>query len=82
MKHTRKILVALLVLMSILMSLAVVAIPASAAQPKTLYLKPGSNWTQSNARFAAYFFGNGDKWVDMKDSAKPIESVLYRAIAK
>ena len=30
-----------------------------------LYLKPNSNWKQSNARFAAYFFGNGEKWVDM-----------------
>ena len=33
-----------------------------------LYLKPNSNWKQSNARFAAYFFGNGDKWVSMVDS--------------
>ena len=31
----------------------------------TIYLKPNSNWTQSNARFAAYFFGNGEKWVSM-----------------
>ena len=31
-----------------------------------LYLKPNSNWKQSNARFAAYFFGNGEKWVSMK----------------
>ena len=30
------------------------------------YLKPNSNWKQSNARFAAYFFGNGEEWVDMK----------------
>ena len=33
-----------------------------------IYLKPNSNWTQANARFAAYFFGNGDKWVDMTDA--------------
>ena len=32
---------------------------------KVVYLKPNSNWTQSNARFAAYFFGNGDTWVSM-----------------
>ena len=32
-----------------------------------LYLKPNSNWTQSNARFAAYFFGAGEKWVSMTD---------------
>ena len=30
-----------------------------------LFLKPNSNWTQANARFAAYFFGNGDTWVSM-----------------
>ena len=30
-----------------------------------LYLKPNSNWKSSNARFAAYFFGNGEKWVSM-----------------
>ena len=33
-----------------------------------LFLKPNSNWTQSGARFAAYFFGNGEKWVSMTDS--------------
>lgn len=33
-----------------------------------LYLKPNSNWKVDNARFAAYFFGNGDKWVSMTDS--------------
>ena len=32
-----------------------------------LYLKPNSNWTQSNARFAAYFFGDGDTWENMTD---------------
>jgi len=31
----------------------------------TLYLKPGSNWKQANARFAAYFFGDGETWVSM-----------------
>lgn len=35
---------------------------------RTLYLKPNSNWSEANARFAAYFFGNGDKWVDMTKS--------------
>ena len=34
-----------------------------------LYLKPNSNWKQSNARFAAYFFNNsGNTWVSMVDS--------------
>lgn len=29
-----------------------------------LYLVPNSNWKQ-NSRYAAYFFENGEKWVDM-----------------
>ncbi len=33
-----------------------------------LYLKPNANWRQDNARFAAYFWGSGDKWVSMTDS--------------
>ena len=37
---------------------------------KMLYLKPNANWKQDNARFAAYFFGNGEKWVSMTDSDK------------
>lgn len=37
---------------------------------KYLYLKPNSNWTQANARFAAYFFNNStntNKWVNMEN---------------
>lgn len=30
-----------------------------------LYLQPSSNWKESNARFAIYFFGTGDAWVSM-----------------
>ena len=33
-----------------------------------LYLVPNANWTSQGARFAAYFFGNGELWVDMTDS--------------
>ena len=43
----------------------IISCSAWAAQPAQLYLKPGSNWKVDNARFAAYFFGNGDKWVSM-----------------
>ena len=32
-----------------------------------LFLKPNTNWNQGGARFAAYFFGNGEIWVNMKD---------------
>ena len=39
---------------------------------KVVYLKPNSNWTQANARFAAYFWGGttGEKWVSMTDEDK------------
>lgn len=30
-----------------------------------IFLKPNSNWTEANARFAAYFFDNGELWVDL-----------------
>ena len=34
---------------------------------KVVYLKPNSNWTQANARFAAYFWNDGGSvWVSMK----------------
>lgn len=33
-----------------------------------LYLKPNSNWLQSNARFAVYTWDGGDQWFDMEDS--------------
>ena len=35
------------------------------AKQTKLYLKPNNNWKVDNARFAAYFFGNGEKWVSM-----------------
>ncbi|MBR4052649.1 MAG: hypothetical protein IKJ96_06330 [Alistipes sp.] len=33
-----------------------------------LYLIPNANWKVDNARFAAYFFGNGELWLDMTDA--------------
>ena len=73
MRNTRKILVALLVLMTILVSLAAVTISASAASTagSTLYLKPNSNWVKDNARFAAYFMDSTKgttKWISMTDN--------------
>lgn len=38
---------------------------SSDANAKTFYLKPNSNWTQANARFAIYAFGSGEAWFDM-----------------
>ena len=40
----------------------------SAATPSTLYLKPNNERKTDGARFAAYFFGNGEKWLSMTDS--------------
>ena len=51
-------------LLFVTLSAMAVDIPAGTV----LYLKPNSNWKQSNARFAAYFFGNGEAWVSMTDS--------------
>ena len=33
-----------------------------------LYFAPHANWKTDGARFAAYFFGDGDAWVSMTDS--------------
>lgn len=49
----------------------VVEDPANPVIPEAantvLYLVPNSNWKVDNARFAAYFFGAGETWVDMTD---------------
>lgn len=45
------------------------------AKDGCLYLRPNSNWTQAGARFAAYFFGNGEKWVSMTELTTGIYEV-------
>ena len=47
-------------------------LPGEAPEPEGIYaeegwvyLKPNSNWTQDSARFAIYFYGNGETWVSM-----------------
>ena len=47
------------------MMLSMIPFAVFAATPTTLYLVPNANWKKDNARFAAYFFGNGEKWVSM-----------------
>lgn len=45
---------------------SVVAKAATINAGTTFYLKPNSNWTQANARFAIYFFNdNENEWVSM-----------------
>ena len=53
-----------------LLSLVPVAPYAHAAEEDgtVLYLKPNANWLADNARFAMYYFGNGDGWTDMADT--------------
>ena len=68
MRKLSKILVLVLAL-AMMFSLASM-FTVSAAQPEYLYLTPNANWKTQGARFAAYFFGNGEKWVSMTDSNK------------
>ena len=65
MKRTGKFLVALLAVIILLTSMSALTVSAATGQPEKLYLTPNANWKQSNARFAAYFFGNGETWVSM-----------------
>ena len=53
----------LCVCMVLCMLVGMLPATGSAATPSKLYLMPNSNWTMDGARFAAYFFGNGEKWV-------------------
>lgn len=46
-----------------------------------LYVPSGSNWASSNARFATYWYDNGEKWVDMQQeggSANKSGAAIYR----
>ena len=79
MKNTRKILALVLVLMMMIAVVSVFNFTASAANipaGTVLYLVPSANWNQSNARFAAYFFGNGEAWVSM--TKVPGETNIYQ----
>ena len=68
MKHTRKILAALIIVMTILMTLVATAIPASAATTTTLYFNPGV-WNKDGAIFRAWTWGgtSADAWVVLSD---------------
>lgn len=64
--NTRKILLALVLVLSIIMSFATVS--AFAAEGNTVYLNPGEDWAAADARFAIYTWDGGDQWFDMTDS--------------
>ena len=71
MRNSRKILVALFVLMALLMSMTTI-FASAASTDVTVYLTPNNNWKTDNARFAIYTWGGpaGEKWINMTDSNK------------
>ena len=67
-------------LKSIFISL-ILLVGATSAWAANLYLLPNSNWTTDNARFAAYFFGNGEKWVSMSETVTVGGTKYYKVAA-
>ncbi len=55
-------------LLCLTMVLAVLPVVVFAEAETMVYLKPNANWLRSNARFAAYFYGNGELWLDCTDA--------------
>ena len=80
---TRKLISIVLAMCMIMSCFALSGISASAATAtdstgaitggQTVYLKPNSNWLQANARFAMYYFGSSNGWVD----ATKVEDGIY-----
>ena len=67
MKSSTKRLLSLVIVLAMALSMLPM-ISFAADAPTTLYVKPNANWLKDGARFAAYFFGNGDTWVDCSDA--------------
>ena len=68
MKNMRKVLIALLVVMTLLASMSTVtAFAAKTTGDTTIYLAPNANWKKDGARFALYTWDGGDKWFNMTD---------------
>ncbi len=85
-KRITKRLIAVILTVLMLMSMVTIGMTSASAAyvdiaqtgasvPDKLYLVPNSNWTKDGARFAAYFFGNGENWASMTKVAG--ESNLY-----
>ncbi len=62
-----KRLLSLLLIATILCGLFAGITVAAETTGTTVYLKPNSNWLKDGARFAAYFFGNGEEWLNCTD---------------
>lgn len=74
--NTRKILLALLLALTMLVSMATVT--ALAADATTVYLEPTAEWDKDGARFAVYYWLDDDDngWVDMES----IGDGIYKAV--
>ncbi len=73
--NTRKILLALLIAITMLVSVA--SVTAFAADGTTVYLEPTAEWDKDGARFAVYYWldDNDNGWVDMES----IGDGIYKA---
>lgn len=66
--NTRKILLALLLVLTMMVSLVTIGVSAADEGTK-VYLTPNGNWKADNARFAVYTWNDsGNAWFDMVDS--------------
>lgn len=64
MIKTSKRLISILICLTLVLAMLPMAV---FAEGTTIYVQPNDNWNQSGARFAAYFFGNGETWLDCTD---------------
>ncbi|MEE1219499.1 MAG: dockerin type I domain-containing protein [Ruminococcus sp.] len=68
MKHILKKGVALLLTLTMVVSMSLISVSVQAVENNTVYFKPASNWYKDGARFAIYFFndkGSAPGWASM-----------------
>jgi len=68
MKNTRKILIALLVMMTLFVGMFAINASAATEANTTIYLKPNANWMDSNPWFAVYTWDVSPNWYKMSDN--------------
>ena len=51
---------------------AAVTVSASGGDIDKLYFVTSKQWSEASPRYAAYFFGNGDKWVSMTEHSSGV----------
>jgi hypothetical protein len=68
-KNQLKRLLSLFMALALLLTLfPAAAFTVSAAAGDEIFFVPSNTWKTDNARFAAYFFGAGETWIDMTDT--------------